>query len=185
MRATATLDSSAPRVSGVFANQVDGPSIIDGSFIKDPLRSIVVTGTDDGDPVDLGNRRNTIFLRNARQSVSRGTLDYAEEGQLTFTLVDPLDEPNENGKYTLILILIDKAGNVVHSQREFTFDNVAPRIARVSTNRGTIVHDGSVNQRISFVEATVTDNLREGIDTSASTIILTGPGEDPIQYRET
>ncbi len=113
-----------------------------------------------------------------------GSLSRAEPSitlrTLTFTLVDPLDEPNENGKYTLILILIDKAGNVVHSQREFTFDNVAPRIARVSTNRGTIVHDGSVNQRISFVEATVTDNLREGIDTSASEIILTGPGEDPI-----
>ena len=179
-RAPVILDSSAPRVSGVLANGDEDTPITDGSFIGGPtLTSIVVKGIDDEGPVDLSNRRNTIFLRNARQSVSRGTLDYAEDA-LTFTLVDPLDEPNENGKYTLILILIDKAGNVVHNQREFTFDNVKPRIARVSTNRRTIVHDGSVNQRISFVEATVTDNLREGIDTSASTISLTRPGEDPI-----
>ena len=180
-RAPVILDSSAPRVSGVLANgneNTDTP-ITDGGFIRGTLQSITVTGADGGSPVDLSNRRNTIFLRNARQSVSRGTLDYAEDA-LTFTLVDPLDEPSENGKYTLILILIDEAGNVVHNQREFTFDNVDPRIARVSTNRRAIVHDGSVNQRISFVEATVTDNLREGIDTSASTISLTGPGEDPI-----
>ena len=182
-RAPVILDSSAPRVSGVLANGDEDTPITDGSFIGGPtltsLTSIVVKGIDDGEPVDLSNRRNTIFLRNARQSVSRGTLDYAEDA-LTFTLVDPLDEPNENGKYTLILILIDKAGNVVHSQREFTFDNVKPRIARVATNRRAIVHDGSVNQRISFVEATVTDNLPEGIDTSASTISLTGPDENPI-----
>ena len=176
LTAKATLDSSAPSVSTVVANGNENANIpiTDGGFIRGTLQSITVTGADDGSPVDLSNRRNTIFLRNARQAVSRGTLDYAEDA-LTFTLVDPLDEPNENGKYTLILILIDEAGNVVHNQREFTFDNVDPRIARVSTNRRAIVHDGSVNQRISFVEATVTDNLPEGIDTSASTISLTGP----------
>ncbi len=183
------LDSSAPRVSDVVARGgLEPEPITDGSFIKGPLQFIDVEGIDEGvdENIDLSNRRNTIFLRNARQSVVRGTLNYANDA-LTFTLADPLDEPDENGKYTLILILLDKAGNVVQNIREFTFDNVAPRIARVSTNRRAIVPGGSVNQRISFVEATLTDNLPDGIDPLASEIKLTGPGgpDDVIPGNQT
>ena len=66
LTADATLDSSAPRVSGVFANEGTDTSITDGSFIKEPLRLITVKGADDsgadnGDGLDLGNRRNTVF----------------------------------------------------------------------------------------------------------------------------
>ncbi len=175
-----TLDSSAPRVSDVLANGDPDMPITDGSFIKDSLQSITVTGTDEREEgIDLGNRRNTIFLRNARQAVSRGTLNY-DGTTLTFTLVDPLDEPDENGKYTLILILIDEAGNVVQSLREFTYDNVKPRLARVATNRRAIVAGGGVSQRLSFVEATITDNLADGVDLLASTIRLIGPDGTPI-----
>ena len=185
-----TLDSSAPRVSGVFANRAGGSAITDGGFINASLQSIVVTGIDTNergaDGIDLGNRRNTIFLRNAQQAVSRGTLNLDDAGtELTFTLVNPLDEPDENGKYTLILILIDKAGNVVQSSREFTFDNVEPRVVRVSTNRRAIVPGGGVNQRITFVEATLTDNLPDGIDPLASEITLTGPNDDLIPGNKT
>ncbi len=176
--ADVTLDSSAPRVSGVFGKGgEEDEEITDGGFIKGPLRSIEVR--EEG--ADLSNRRNTIFLRNARQSVVRGTLNYGDTA-LTFDLVDPLDEPAENGKYTLILILLDEAGNVVQSLREFTFDNVQPRIARVSTNRRAIVPDGGVNGRITFVEASLTDNLPDGIDPVTSSITLTGPpNNEPIR----
>ena len=193
------LDSSAPRVSDVLGK--GGPSdpempITDGSFIKGPLRSIEVMGIDEGGDIDLGNRRNTIFLRNARQAVVRGTLLHrpgqegegnnpGQEASLTFTLVNPLDEPAENGKYTLILILLDKAGNVVQNVREFTFDNVEPRVARVATNRRAIVPDSGVNQRISFVEAALTDNLPDGIDPLASSIRLIGPNGDEIPGNQT
>ena len=197
LRATATLDSSAPRVSGVLANG-DTP-ITDGSFINvDRLESIVVTGEDDGGAdngtgLDLANRRNTIFLRNAQQVVVRGTLLYSPgrppagennpgvDDSLTFTLVDPLDDPSENGTYTLILILIDKAGNVVQSLREFTFDNVDPRLRRVSTNRGGLIPGAGVSQRLTYVEAVLTDNLEDGIDLFASTIRLSRTdGTTPI-----
>ena len=186
LNATATLDSSAPRVSGVFANDDSTKPITDGSFIKEPLRTIVVKGVDDGGPageLDLGNRRNTIFLRNAEQTVVRGTLQHnpgqrgendqqVEDASLTFTLVDPLDEPSENGKYTLILILIDRAGNVVQSIREFTFDNVKPSVRRTSTNRGGLIPGAGISQRLSFVEAVIADNLEDGVDTFLSTIRL-------------
>ena len=192
LQTTAILDSSAPRVSGVLANGQEDMAITDGSFISaDQLRSIVVIGADDGgadnpNGLDLGNRRNTVFLRNAQQAVVQGTLNYDPENKsLTFTLVDPLDEPSENGKYTLILILIDKAGNVVQSLREFTFDNVKPRVARISTNRRPIVPGEGVNQRLTFVEATLTDNLPDGINPLASSIRLTGPDGDEIPGNQT
>ncbi len=194
LHATAILDSSAPRVSGVFANDPSGPEITEGSFINAPqLESIVVTGADDvvtgaddDGALDLGNRRNTVFLRNAQQAVVQGTLLYSperrndqtvEDARLTFTLVDPLDDPSENGTYTLILILIDKAGNVVQSLREFTFDNVAPRLRRVSTNRGGLIPGAGVSQRLTYVEAVLTDNLEDGIDVFRSTIELAGPDD--------
>ena len=178
----ATLDSSVPRVSGVFANDKDSNVLItDGSFIKEPLRSITVTGADDsGDDsgeIDLGNRRTTIFLRDERSAVVRGTTTY-NAADITFTLINPLDIPSENGKYTLILILIDKAGNVIQSVREFTFDNVKPSLKRVSTNRGGLIPGAGVSQRLNYVEAVLADNLEDGIDLFASTIYLDRIGTD-------
>ena len=182
LSAKATLDSSTPRVSRVLAsdddpNTVDVP-ITDGGFINEPLHSIKVTGADDReDGLDLGNRRTTVFLRNEQQVVVRGNLNY-DGTDLTFTLVNPLDIPSENGTYTLILILIDKAGNVVQSLREFTFDNVDPRLRRTSTNRGGLIPGAGVSQRLNYVEAVLTDNLEDGIDLFASTIYLDRIGTD-------
>ena len=177
LTADATLDSSVPRVSGVFANGDPNLLISEGSFIKESLRSITVTGADDGGKLDLGNPRTTVFLRNERQAVVRGTLNY-DGADLTFTLINPLDIPSENGKYTLILILLDKAGNVIQSVREFTFDNVEPSLKRVSTNRGGLIPGAGVSQRLNFVEAVLTDNLEDGIDLFASIIRLIGPKEN-------
>ena len=177
LTADATLDSSVPRVSGVFANGDPNLLISEGSFIKESLRSITVTGADDGGKLDLGNPRTTVFLRNERQAVVRGTLNY-DGADLTFTLINPLDIPSENGKYTLILILLDKAGNVIQSVREFTFDNVKPSLKRVSTNRGGLIPGTGVSQRLNFVEAVLTDNLEDGIDLFASIIRLIGPKEN-------
>ena len=179
--ATATLDSSAPRVSKVVAIG-DTPDtqtpITDGGFIKEPLHSIKVTGADDREEgIDLGNRRTTVFLRNEQQVVVRGNLNY-DGTDLTFTLINPLDIPSENGKYTLILILIDKAGNVIQSVREFTFDNVEPSLKRVSTNKGGLIPGAGVSQRLNYVEAVLTDNLEDGIDLFASTIYLDRIGTD-------
>ena len=176
LQAKVTLDTSAPRVSNVYANE-DMP-ITDGVFISAPsLRSIKVIGADEGEGLDLGNPRTTIFLRNEQEAVVRGTLTYdkgegGEDSSITFALVNPLDIPSENGKYTLILILIDKAGNVIQSVREFTFDNVNPSVRRTSTNRGGLIPGAGISQRLNFVEAVLTDNLEDGVNTFASTIRL-------------
>ena len=186
LRVEAILDSSAPRVSNVYANE--NLPITDGGFISAlSLRFIKVTGADEGEGLDLGNRRTTIFLRDEQQAVVRGTLTYdaGDNPSITFTLINPLDIPSENGKYTLILILIDKAGNVIQSVREFTFDNVEPSLKRVSTNRGGLIPGAGVGQRLSYVEAVLTDNLEDGIDLFASTISLTGPDGTTILGEQT
>ena len=69
--------------------------------------------------------------------------------------------------------------------REFTFDNVKPSLKRVSTNRGGLIPGAGVSQRLNFVEATLTDNLEDGIDLFASTIRLTGPGGIVIPGEQT
>ena len=183
LRVEAILDSSVPRVSDVYANE--NLPITDGGFINAlSLRSIKVTGADEGEGLDLGNPRTTVFLRNEQNAVVRGNLNYVDPN-LTFTLVNPLDIPSENGKYTLILILIDKAGNVVQSIREFTFDNVNPSVKRVSTNRGGLIPGAGVSQRLNYVEVKLADNLEDGIDLFSSTIGLTGPDGGPIPGEQT
>ena len=172
-----------PRVSGVLANGNPDLLITEGSFIKESLHSIKVTGADDGGEIDLGNRRTTVFLRNERKAVVRGTLTYDATG-ITFTLVNPLDDPSENGKYTLILILIDKAGNVIQSVREFTFDNVKPSLRRVSSNTGGLIPGAGVGQRLNYVEATLTDNLEDGIDLFASNSYVSSDPMVLLLYRE-
>ena len=174
LTAEATLDSSVPRVSGVLANGNPSLLITEGSFINESLRSIKVTGADDGGELDLGNRLTTVFLRNEQRTVVQGTLNY-DGTDLTFTLVNPLDDLSENGKYTLTLILIDHAGNIIQSLREFTFDNVKPSLKRVSTNREGLTPGAGVSQHLDFIEVTLTDNLEDGVDLFASTVRLIGP----------
>ena len=188
--AEATLDSRVPQVSDVYANEEnENLPITDGGFITaSSLRSITVRGAGgagEGE-AELGNRRNTIYLRNERNAVVRGNFNYNETARtLTFTLVNPLDTPDENGKYTLILILLDAAGNVVQSVREFTFDNVNPSVERVSTNRGGLIPGGGVSQRLNFVEAVLSDNLEDGIDLFKSVIELKGPDGAVIPGEQT
>ena len=175
LTATATVDTSVPRVSGVLANGNPNLLIAEGSFIKEPLRSIKVTAADDSGELNFGDRRTSVVLRNRQGVGLRGTLTYDDTG-ITYTLVNPLDAPSENGNYTLLLVLIDKAGNVVRSTREFTFDNVNPSLIRVATNRGVLTPGRGVSQRLNFVEVTLRDNLDDGVDSFASTVRLTGPG---------
>ena len=115
----------------------------------------------------------------------RGTTTYdeGEDPSITFTLINPLDIPSENGKYTLILILIDKAGNVINSVREFTFDNVEPSLRRTSTNRGGLIPGAGVSQRLNYVEAVLTDNLEDGID-SLHLIYISSDAMVRLLYRE-
>ena len=57
----------------------------------------------------------------------------------------------------------------------FTFDNVAPNLTEVATSNGKLAPGSGVNKWMNFVEATLSDNLQDGLSLSDSTIRLTGP----------
>ena len=172
--ASATLDTEPPRISSVFANQDTNLLLTNGIFINVPLRAItVVPEADEGSPIDFGAKRTAVVLKNAQGVALNGTLNYTT--QLSFNLADPLDIRSENGRYTLAITLLDKAGNSVQSTTEFTFDNVAPTLTGVAGSSGVISPGAGVSQRLNFVEAILADNFENGVNLSDSTIRLTGP----------
>ena len=180
LTAEATLDASPPRLSSVRANS-DGPVLTEGSFINQPLDSIIVTRENEGstlefDEIGLGGNQTRIVLVNSRGTTVAGSLTYdAEATVLTYTLGNPLDTAVENGSYTIGITLTDKARNTVQIVRQFTFDSVAPSVTSVATNRGAITSGAGVNQRLNYVEATLSDNLEGGVDLLTSKVRLTGP----------
>ena len=178
LTAMATVDTSVPRVSSVLANGNPDLLIAEGSFINEPLRSIkVIASVDDRGKLNFDDRRTAVLLRNRQGVTLRGTLTYENtenDTSITFTLVNPLDAPSENGNYTLLLVLINKVGNVVRSTREFTFDNVKPSLTRVATNRGVLTPGRGVSQHLNFVEVTLRDNLDDGVNTFDSKVRLIG-----------
>ena len=180
--ATVTLDATPPRISEIVA---DGTPITEGSFINEPLQSITVTPAQDGgSSIDVGPYLSGFTLKNGLGAILEGTTRYTDT-DLTFTLNDPLDDQSENGIYTLEIRLADRARNILRSEITFSFDNVAPTLSKVATSRGVLTPGGGVNQQISYVEATLTDNLANGFDPLASTIHLIGPDGIAVPGRQT
>ncbi len=173
--ATAILDATPPRISDIFMNDTQTLLITEGSFIKETLRSITVTPDKGvGSEIDFGRNLSNIVLQDDQGTTLGGSLSYTDT-TLTFTLSNPLDISPENGIYTLQIRLSDKARNTLRSEIKFAFDNVAPRLTNVATSRGRLTPGAGVNQQVSYVEATLSDNFADSLDLFASRIRLTGP----------
>lgn len=170
----AILDTKPPRISSVFVNDDPNQLLTNQSFINTPLQTItVIPEAGEGSPIDFGAERTNVVIKNARGVVRSGYLNYTT--QLNFSLGDPLDIRSENGRYTLTITVVDKAGNVVQSATEFTFDNVAPNLTEVAGSSGVISPGAGVSGRLDFVEASLADNFENGVNLSDSTIRFTGP----------
>ena len=170
----AILDTKPPRISSVFVNDDPNQLLTNRGFINTPLQTItVIPEAGEGSPIDFGAERTNVVIKNARGVVRSGYLNYTT--QLNFSLGDPLDIRSENGRYTLTITVVDKAGNVVQSATEFTFDNVAPNLTEVAGSSGVISPGAGVSGRLDFVEASLADNFENGVNLSDSTIRFTGP----------
>ena len=172
--ATVTLDATPPSISSIVA---DGTPITQGSFIKTSVSSITVKpDLGEGSPIDLRRNLSDIVLKSGLGATLAGSLSLTNnDTELTFTLDDPLDDPAENGAYTLEIHLTDKARNTGRSEIGFFFDNVAPSLTRVATSSGVVDPGSGVRHQLTYVEATLADNLTGGLDLFASTIRLMGP----------
>ena len=168
-----TIDTIAPLISQTVANE--NLTFVDGVFIKDPIQSIKVTADHTGGtPIDFTSDQTEITIRDRDKAVVTGDLSY-NETTLTFSFGNRIDAASENGKYTATIVIADRAGNAAKKTVNFTFDNVAPALKTFATQHGEFAPRGGVSGWINYVEATLSDNLSDGLNLTNSTIRLTGP----------
>ena len=168
-----TIDTKVPIISRVVANE--NLTLVDGIFINAPIQ--LIQGTADaagGAPIDLTAPETNITVETQRGVAINGDLSY-DQTSLTFVFGNRLDAASENGKYTLSIAVADSAGNVAQRTLGFTFDNVAPNLTAVATSNGKLIPGAGVSSGVDFVEATLSDNLQDGLSPSDSRIRLIGP----------
>ena len=168
-----TIDTQVPLISRVVAN--DNLTLVDGIFINAPIHLIQATAdAAGGAPIDLTASKTSITLKTQQGVAIKGDLSH-DQTSLTFVFGNRLDTASENGKYTATIAVADRAGNVAQRTLDFTFDNVAPNLTEVATSNGKLIPGDGVNGSVNFVEATLTDNLQNGLSPSDSRIRLIGP----------
>ncbi len=168
-----TIDTEAPLISQVTANE--NLTLVDGAFINVPIQLIKVTAdAAGGTPLDFTSNRTRLEVKKQGGAAVQGSPSY-DATALTFALGNRLDTASENGKYTVSIAVADRVGNTVEQTLDFTFDNVAPNLTEVATSNGALIPGGGVSTETNFIEATLNDNLQDGLNFSDSTIRLTGP----------
>ena len=168
-----TIDTQAPIISRVVANE--NLTLVDGIFINAPIQLVQATvDAAGGAPINLTAEETSITVKTQRSIAIKGDLSY-DQTSLTFVFGNRLDTASENGKYTASIAVADRAGNVAERTLDFTFDNVAPNLIEVNTSNDKLIPGAGVNGEIDFVQATLSDNLQEGLSPSDSRIRLIGP----------
>lgn len=168
-----TIDTKAPLISRVAANE--NLTLVDGIFINVPIQLIQVTAdAAGGTPLDFAAKQTELTVKKRNGGSIVGDLSY-DAAALTLSFGNRLDTGAENGEYTASIVVADRAGNATEKTVNFTFDNVSPNLTEVATSNGRLAPGSGVNERINFVEATLSDNLPDSLSLSGSTIRLTGP----------
>ena len=168
-----TIDTKAPLISRVAVNE--NLTLVNGIFINVPIQLIKVTAdAAEGTPLDFSSNRTRLTVKKQNGGTIVGDLSY-DATALTFSLGNRLDTASENGKYTASIAVADRVGNTTEKTLDFTFDNVAPNLTEVATPNGKLTPGSGISKWMDFVEATLSDNLKDGLSLSGSTIRLVGP----------
>ncbi len=177
---TVTIDSTEPRITGIFLS--DTISLIDGMFVNASIPTVSFTADDgEGTGIDLTGSDTEIQIKRVDGTDITGTLNYGNRA--TFSLSNSLDELTENGRYEVSVSIADKVGNVTTRQAKFTFDNAAPTLKSVATNKGEFVSGSGLKGLTNFVEAALEDNIELNLDDSS--IHLRGPDGNVILGQQT
>ncbi len=164
------IDTEAPIISQVTPSQ--------NAFWNTSVEQIeAIFSVGEGSPIDFSPTFTKITLENENGIIS-GILSHNEStNRVTLTLDQPLDTSDENGVYTVSVSGGDKAGNIVQSEVQFTFDTVAPTITKLAADGGELTPGASTGVQLTFVEAILEDNIDAGLNFGVSTIRLSGPRE--------
>ncbi|MDE0317427.1 MAG: Ig-like domain-containing protein [Candidatus Poribacteria bacterium] len=177
---TITIDSTEPRITGIFLS--DSISLIDGMFVNASIPTVSFTADDgEGTGIDLTGSDTEIQIKRVNGTDVNGTLTYGNRA--TFSLSNSIDALTENGSYEVSVSIADNVGNVTSRQAKFTFDNAAPTLKSVATNKGEFVSGSGLKGLTDFVEAALEDNIELNLDDS--TIHLRGPDGNVILGQQT
>ena len=180
--AKVTLDTTAPEISISIDNMEFSPTsekkgfpVYYGGLDEDVAEAWLEFQRDTGgDPIKRAIEPNEL---------SKEGGIYYWDGK------DNNSRPFFDGQYTLQLWVKDRGGNVAGSNKIETItidsaDNAAPTLESVATDKGKFITPGSgISGEMSFVEATLEDNIELNLDDS--TIRLIGPSGSPVLGQQT
>ena len=165
-----TIDSEQPRITGITIN--DSIPLINGSFVNTSIQTIGFTAdAGSGTPLDFNTSK--IQIRPINGTDLSGALTVTGNNKAEFTLGNPLDNLSENGNYEVTVFILNSIGNRASSTVNFTFDNTAPTLISLKTNREEFTQGSGLSGSTNYVEAELEDNIE--LDLPASSIRLKGP----------
>ncbi len=175
-----TIDSEEPQITDILIN--DSIPIVKGTFVNASIETISFTVDAGGNTPLSSNDSNLIQIKPVGGTNLSGTL-VTVNNKATFTLENSIDDVSENGTYEVTASVPDRVGNVATKTARFTFDNTAPTLKSISTNREEFKHGSGLNGQTNYVEAELEDNFE--LDLSTSSIRLIGPDGNLVLGQQT
>ena len=169
------LDTQAPRLTSALPLEL----LTSLGYLNSPPSVISVTLSDAASGVDLSVSSIAVFDSGGTEVAGVRTDDGS--GTIIWTAAEPLaDDGSSDGVYTVQMTAADRAGHNLALARPFTLDTQHPTIASSS-----VAFDAELNAPINSIQLELTDGEGVGVDLSASSFALSGPGGSvPLQKTE-
>ena len=172
-------DTQAPRITSSSPVTLHQPiSYIGGSLTQFQF------AIEDIGPASFDIDLQTIGLNQMDGEAVQGKITHDGTNQLFFTLSNPLPtDGSADGKYTLNVRLVDKAGNVYQTEHDILYDSQVPQISSISLNTETpleLIPHEVTNLSEVVNEVSIKFDEPNRIDFSNSVITLMGPESSDI-----
>ena len=188
-------DTESPQITSASPLTLSAPV----SYVSGDVRQFVFTVEDVG-PADFVLESQTIALRNATGSVVPATVTHSQDraeasaaSTLYLTLSSPFaQDGSADGEYTVLLDLVDKAGNRLDSEHTFIYDSQVPQLSTVTLNTEPALPSGGwelvpgeiadISEAISRITLAFEDATR--VDFANTQITLMGPDDAAIPLQK-
>ncbi len=166
------LDTQVPRITSALPLEL----LTSLGYMNSPPSVISVTLADAASGVDLSASSIAVFDSGGTEVTGVRTDDGS--GTIIWTAADPFaDDGSSDGVYIAQLTAADRAGHILTLARPFTLDTQHPTVASSS-----VAFDAELTAPINSIQLTLTDGEGVGVDMSASSFALSGPGGSiPLQ----
>ena len=156
------LDTQPPAVSAITPINLTEPV----SYIGAQISQIAALVTDVG-PAGLRINEQQLLLLDAHENIIPGDLTNDGAELVIFTLSQPFAaDGSDDGAYTVVLVLSDKADNLSGIAHQLVYDTIAPTVKTHPADGDAISDD------IRTITADLQDTGGSGIDFDASTLTL-------------